>query len=105
MLNKALQTNSEQIPDKVIDLLIGKPTVKEMAQKLAKMIHETRYEFTDSFEFIFDKGKYSFCCDVRTREHGQEIECSCPMTFFEGDEIETEPGILYELEYETKQLI
>lgn len=100
MLEKAL---NQELPNN--QLLSGRPTAAEMASKLASKVYETRYEYTYSFEFEFIKGNYSFYCDVKTTGHGQSLECSCPMTFFEDDEIETEPGILYELEFETKKLL
>jgi len=100
MLEKAI---NQKVPDN--SLLSGRPTASEMACCLASEIYGKKHEKTFSVEFSFIKGDYSFCCDVRVMDHGQRIECSCPMTFFDGNEIESEPGILYELEYETKKLL
>lgn len=103
LLQKALETNSEQIPSKAIDTMTGFPTAKEIAKSLHEKIYNSRYEYSDSFEFEFIKGSYSFYCDVTTRENGTKFETYCPMIFEDGDEIEVPAGFLYEIDFETKK--
>ena len=102
MLNKILEQQQSQSPEKVINKMVYTNSfIPEMAKQLADKIYETRFEYTDSFTFEFN---YSFICDVRTRYNGEDCELSCGMSFIDSDPI-IEPGILYDLEFETKKLL
>ena len=105
MLDKILEQQQSQSPEKVINKMVyTNKYIPEMAKQLAEKIEKTAFEYTAYIEFIFEKDNYSFCCDVRTRDHGKQFETCCGMSFIDGDEIQ-EPGILYELEFETKKLL
>ena len=105
MLKKILENEKHNGPDKSINTIMGYPTAKEMIKSLYDEIFERRYDESDSFEFDYQKGEYVFFCDVRTYEHSTRVELSCPLLFYQGDEIAPPAGIIYELEYELKKII
>ena len=99
---KAVYTNIDQNPKKAIDLMTGYPSVKEIANELAKEIYERRYEESESFEFEYPNGEYGFFCDVRTYNYSEEFETSDPLMFRNGDEIDVPNGMLYEIDFEVR---
>lgn len=107
MLDKILNQQDSQLSksEELINKMVyTNKYIPEMAKKLADDIYKTRYEYTDSFEFIFEKDNYSFCCDCRTLNHGKDLVLCCSESFINMNKID-EPGIILELEYETKKLL
>lgn len=104
MLKEILQRESCNMPIKAMNLISGKPTIKEMARELSGMIFGCRYDSYHSFEFVYEKEPYGFACDVTVYDHASRFVLTDVFCSKDGIQYH-EPGIDYDLEIETKQLL